>query len=121
MAYDCQMVNGHLRVNAVKKPYQAINDAMAWLEEGRIATVADDDMPELRRRLEVRAMLSDPEYAVPGEMHRRVEAWPEKTDRRIDSLEKRLAFLEATLHRMLNADPDRRWQVTEGDAQDAMG
>lgn len=103
MAYDCQMVNGHLRVNAVKKPYQAIDDAMAWLEEGRIATVADDDMPELRRRLDVRAMLSDPEYAAPGELDRVVEAWPEKCDRRVASLEKRMAFLEATVHRMLNA------------------
>jgi len=123
MAYACQIVDGHLRVLAGtnQEPCRAIDDAMAWLEEGRIVIVADSDMPELRRRLEVRAMLSDPEYAVPGEIHRRVEAWPEKTDRRIDSLEKRLAFLEATVHRMINADPDRRWQATEGDAQDAMG
>lgn len=35
-------------------------------------------MPELRRRLDVRAMLSDPEYAAPGELNRVVEAWPEK-------------------------------------------
>ena len=104
MAYDCQIVDGHLRVQTVnQKPCRSVDDAMALLDVGSVATVADSDMPELRRRLDVRAMLSDPEYAVPGEIHRRVEAWPEKTDRRIDSLEKRLAFLEATVHRMLNA------------------
>jgi hypothetical protein len=105
MAYACQMVNGYLRLvaDSNQKPCKSIDDVMALLDEGRIPIVADDDMPELRRRLEVRAMLSDPEYAVPGEIQRRVEAWPEKTDRRIDSLEKRLAFLEATVHRMLNA------------------
>ena len=111
MTYDCQIVDGHLRVQTVNKPTQAVDDAMAWLDAGRIATVADSDIPELRRRLDVRAMLSDPEYAVPGEIQRRVEAWPEKTDRRIDSLENRLAFLEATVHRLMNA----------GSVQDAMG
>lgn len=104
MAYDCQIVDGHLRVQTVnQKPCRSVDDAMAWLDAGRVATVADSDMPELRRRLEVRAMLSDPEYAVPGEIQRRVEAWPEKTDRRIDSLENRVSFLEATVHRLMNA------------------
>ncbi len=103
MAYDCQIVDGHLRVHVVNKPYQSVDDAMAWLDAGRIATVADSDIPEVRRRLEVRAMLSDPEYAAPGELDRVVEAWPEKCDRRVASLEKRMAFLEATVHRMLNA------------------
>ena len=102
MAYDCQIVDGHLRVHVVNKPYQSVDDAMAWLDAGRIATVADSDIPEVRRRLDVRAMLSDPEYAAPGELDRVVEAWPEKCDRRVASLEKRMAFLEATVHRMLN-------------------
>mgnify|MGYP001005082815 FL=1 len=110
MAYDCQIVDDHLRVQTVSKPYQAIDDALAWLLTGRIATVADGDMAELRRRLDVRTMLSDPEYAVPGELDRRVEAWPEKADRRIGYLERRLSFLEATVHRMLNADPELVWQ-----------
>ncbi len=56
-------------------------------------------------------MLSDPEYAAPGELDRVVEAWPEKCDRRVASLEKRMAFLEATVHRLMNA----------GSVQDAMG
>ena len=104
MAYDLQIVDGFLRVQAVnEKPCQAVGDAMAWLESGRIATVADSDIPEVRRRLDVWAMLSDPEYAAPGELDRVVEAWPEKCDRRVASLEKRMAFLEATVHRMLNA------------------
>ena len=111
MAYDCQIVDGHLRVQAVNKPCQAVDDAMALLDVGSVATVADSDMPELRRRLDVRAMLSDPEYAAPGELDRVVEAWPEKCDRRVASLEKRMAFLEATGHRMLNT----------GSVQDAMG
>ena len=104
MAYDCQIVDGHLRVQTVnQKPCQAVDDAMALLDVGRVATVADSDMPELRRRLDVRAMLSDSEYAAPGELDRVVEAWPEKCDRRVASLEKRMAFLEATVHRLMNA------------------
>ncbi len=123
MAYDCQIVDGHLRVQTVGgygtaaqafiagKPCQAVDDAMALLDVGRVATVADSDMSELRRRLDVRAMLSDPEYAAPGELDRVVEAWPEKCDRRVASLEKRVSFLEATVHRLINA----------GSVQDAMG
>lgn len=123
MACDCQIVDGHLRVQAVGgygtaaqaviagKPCQSVDDAMAWLDAGRIATVADSDIPEVRRRLDVRAMLSDPEYAAPGELDRVVEAWPEKCDRRVASLERRMAFLEATVHRLINA----------GSVQDAMG
>jgi len=115
MAYDCQIVDGHLRVQTVGgygtaaqaviagKPCQSVDDAMAWLDAGRIATVADSDIPEVRRRLDVRAMLSDPEYAAPGELDRVVEAWPEKCDRRVASLEKRVSFLEATVHRLINA------------------
>lgn len=104
MAYDCQIVDGHLRVQAVnERPCQAVGDAMAWLDSGRIATVADGDMAELRRRLDVRAMLSDAEYAAPGELDRVVEAWPEKCDRRVASLEKRVSFLEVTVHRLINA------------------
>lgn len=44
--------------------------------------------------------LSDSEYTVPGELDnyvpecRRVEAWPEKAERRIDTLERRLFALE---------------------------
>ena len=112
MAYDCQIVDGHLRVQTVnQKPCRSVDDAMALLDVGSVATVADSDMPELRRRLDVRAMLSDPEYAAPGELDRVVEAWPEKCDRRVASLEKRVSFLEATVHRLINA----------GSVQDAMG
>ena len=112
MAYDLQIVDGHLRVQTVnQKPCQSVDDALAWLDSGRIATVADSDMSELRRRLDVRAMLSDPEYAAPGELDRVVEAWPERCDRRVASLEKRVSFLEATVHRLINA----------GSVQDAMG
>jgi len=60
--------------------------------------------------------LMDGEYAIPGELqayvaeHRRVEAWPEKAQRRLDSLEARVRHLEEMVHRLINADPDRRWQ-----------
>lgn len=51
--------------------------------------------------------LYDSEYTVPGELllptPKPVEAWPEKADRRIKSLESRVRFLEMTLHRLINA------------------
>lgn len=59
--------------------------------------------------------LTDDEYAIPGALnayvaeHRRVEAWPEKAQRRIDGLEKRVQHLEELVHRLVNASPDRRW------------
>lgn len=60
--------------------------------------------------------LMDSEYAIPGELqayvaeHRRVEAWPEKAQRRIESLERRVRHLEELVHRLVNASPDRRWE-----------
>jgi hypothetical protein len=49
--------------------------------------------------------LLDPEYAMPGELERsaqagrpqRVEAWPERAQRRIEALEARMAALEGAL------------------------
>lgn len=44
--------------------------------------------------------IGDPEYAMPGELeaykpeHRRVEAWPDKTQRTIEALQRRLFALE---------------------------
>lgn len=47
--------------------------------------------------------ITDPEYAIPGELDRRpVEAWPERTERRINQLEDRIRHLEAILHGLLN-------------------
>lgn len=60
--------------------------------------------------------LMDGEYTIPGELlayvaeHRRVEAWPEKAQRRVESLERRVRHLEEMIHRLVNVDPDRRWQ-----------
>lgn len=59
--------------------------------------------------------LMDGEFTIPGELqayvaeHRRVEAWPEKTARRVESLERRVRHLEALVHRLVNADPERSW------------
>jgi hypothetical protein len=67
--------------------------------------------------------LMDGEYAIPGELqayvaeHRRVEAWPEKAQRRIDSLERRVRHLEEMVHRLVNAN---REFATEGQG-DAVG
>lgn len=52
--------------------------------------------------------LLDEEYAMPGELqayraeHRRIEAWPERAQRRIDALERRVRHLEELVHRMIN-------------------
>lgn len=52
--------------------------------------------------------MMDDEYTIPGELQayvlqaNRVEAWPEKTARRIDSLERRVRYLEMLVHRLLN-------------------
>lgn len=60
--------------------------------------------------------LMDGEYTIPGELQayvaerRRVEAWPEKAQWRMDSLEARVRHLEEMVHRLINADPDGRWQ-----------
>lgn len=80
-----------------EKP-QSIDEAMACLETGQAATVAKKDMAELRRRLETRAMLSDPEYAIPG-----------KLDDPMRALERRVQHLEVIVHRLLNkGEPDGR-------------
>lgn len=56
--------------------------------------------------------LMDEEYAMPGELlafvaeHRRVEAWPERAQRRIDGLEKRVRHLEELVHRLVNGRND---------------
>ena len=48
--------------------------------------------------------LMDEEYAIPGELaayapqHRRIEAHPERTDRRIDALERRVRQVEYDLY-----------------------
>jgi len=52
--------------------------------------------------------LMDGEYTVPGELqayvpeHRRVEAWPERAQRRVDALERRVRHLEMLVHRLIN-------------------
>jgi hypothetical protein len=52
--------------------------------------------------------LMDSEYAIPGELEayvpaqRRVEAWPDRAQRRIDALESRIRHLEALVHRLVN-------------------
>lgn len=52
--------------------------------------------------------LMDSEYAIPGELEahvpaqRRVEAWPERAQRRIEALEGRIRHLEAMVHRLVN-------------------
>jgi hypothetical protein len=52
--------------------------------------------------------LMDDEYAIPGELQayvpaqRRVEAWPERAQRRIDALESRIRHLESMVHRLVN-------------------
>lgn len=52
--------------------------------------------------------LMDDEYARPGELqaytpeHRRVEAWPERVQRRVDALERRVRHLEMLVHRLIN-------------------
>lgn len=46
--------------------------------------------------------ITDPEYTIPGQLDRRVEAWPERTERRINQLEQRIRQLEEMLHRLLN-------------------
>ena len=70
----------------------------------------------------------DAEYTMPGELlvsadqsqqAKVVEAWPEKTDRRVDALERRVRHLEAVVHRLINGDaPHQRLEVND---QDAMG
>jgi hypothetical protein len=53
--------------------------------------------------------LMDAEYAMPGELevltppHRRIEAWPDKAKRQIESLERRVRHLEVLIHRLVNA------------------
>lgn len=46
----------------------------------------------------------DPEFAMPGELDAPapVEAWPERADRRILSLERRISQLQATVLRLIN-------------------
>jgi hypothetical protein len=51
--------------------------------------------------------------------HRRVEAWPERTDRRVVDLEKRVLHLEKMVHLLVNADALPR--RLEAGNQDAMG
>ncbi len=57
--------------------------------------------------------LMDEEYAMPGELegyvaeHRRVEAWPERAQRRVDALERRVRHLEELVHRLLNGAQER--------------
>ena len=52
--------------------------------------------------------LMDSEYAIPGELEayvpaqRRVEAWPDRAQRRIDALESRIRHLESMVHRLVN-------------------
>lgn len=52
--------------------------------------------------------MMDDEYTIPGQLHayvpeeKRVEAWPEKAQRRIDSLERRVRHLESLVHRLVN-------------------
>lgn len=46
--------------------------------------------------------LHAPEYTIPGDLDRRVEAWPDRTERRLRHLEHRVRHLEETLHRLLN-------------------
>lgn len=54
--------------------------------------------------------LMDGEYAVPGELqgyvpeHRRVEAWPERAQRRMEALERRVRHLEVLVHRLVNGE-----------------
>lgn len=57
--------------------------------------------------------LMDDEYARPGELqaytpeHRRVEAWPERVQRRVESLESRVRHLEMAVHRLMNGEQAR--------------
>jgi hypothetical protein len=46
--------------------------------------------------------ITDPEYTIPGQLDRRVEAWPERTERRINQLEQRIRHLETVVHSLLN-------------------
>lgn len=46
--------------------------------------------------------ITDPEYTIPGQLDRRVEAWPERTERRINQLEQRIRHLETVVNRLLN-------------------
>lgn len=52
--------------------------------------------------------LMDSEYAIPGELEayvaerRRVEAWPERAQRRIEAMESRIRHLETLVHRLVN-------------------
>lgn len=52
--------------------------------------------------------MMDDEYAIPGELQayvpaqRRVEAWPERAQRRVEALESRVRHLEALVHRLVN-------------------
>jgi hypothetical protein len=52
----------------------------------------------------------DEEYTIPGELlttataaRRTVEAWPERTDQRLDAIEARLRHVETLLHQRVNA------------------
>lgn len=52
----------------------------------------------------------DDEYTIPGELlttatavRSGVEAYPERTDRRLDAIEQRLRHVETLLHQLLNA------------------
>lgn len=59
-----------------------------------------DHEERLRAMEDLRFDIGDPEYAMPGELEaykapaRRVEAWPDKAERRIAALERRLFALE---------------------------
>lgn len=61
--------------------------------------------------------LMDSEYAMPGELEayvpaqRRVEAWPERAQRRIEALEGRVLHLETLVQRLVDADPECNWQT----------
>ena len=68
--------------------------------------------------------MEDGEFTVPGELqayvaeHRRIEAWPEKTARRVESLERRVRHLEALVHRLVNGDAPKRLEAGNQDAMD---
>lgn len=100
MVLVCRLVDGRVRSeeSVNRKPPQTIDEAMLCLEVGRAAFVAEKDMPELERRFDVREMLSDPEYAIPGELDESTRGL------RIDSLERRVRHLETIVHRILNEE-----------------
>lgn len=55
----------------------------------------------------------DDKYTIPGELlttatavRRAVEAWPERTDHRLDAIEQRLRHVETLLRQIINTQDD---------------